>query len=294
MLDKVDERIKTLKNAVRKDQAWIRLFEEYNTGKDLTDLLMVNRQLTKHEKKLLMAVPELRWNSAIDHLQLRNILLIRKTIIHFLEQQLLSLHEIKSNSSLVDHISFGTNTAITLLNRWYKVESVNQLSISMIATIDVSKKYFLPGFKEKEIILPSRCSDIPVDSVLSYATVVVKVLGIADLSNKYIYYNGRIVSEHQGYNEFLESYQAKPWYRKIGAFAPTPFDKWIEEQTHSAKPPYVDPKLLLKSGVVTNAFLTAQADLFAQQVSSEFDTLWSNVLGHPHVNFRTPIIKLKR
>ncbi len=81
------------------------------------------------------------------------------------------------------------------------------------------QKILLTGFQENEIILPSRYGNITVDAKLPYATVIVKVNGVADLSKNYIYFNGRSISDKEAYAEFLESYQDMPWYRKFGVFS---------------------------------------------------------------------------
>ncbi len=293
MLTGIEDRLEELKASVRRDNAWLRFFVEYDSPEKLVDLLMRDRPLTKHDRRLLQAIPTLMKDGLTStNVEVRNIVLIRKVIVKYLENRLKDMG-IDSNSPKLDHLSIGMNTEISILNRWHKVITNGSISISMTATIDVPKKYYLPGFQENEIILPSRYGNITVDAKLPYATVIVKVNGIADLSKNYIYFNGRSISDKEAYAEFLESYQDMPWYRKFGVLAPTPFEKWIKAQK-TAKATYRIPTELVETGMTSERMLRSEANNFAKQVSSEFSSLWTGILDHPLVHFRKPLMKLKK
>ncbi len=290
--NKISNQVNELKKEIRKDNAWIRLLTEYDSAELLTKLLMVNRQLTKHEKRLLNALPELHWSTeAITNVEYRNVVLIRNQIKKFLEKRLRD-YCIEPNSSKLDHITLGNSNTLSVFNAWHKTIKKDRLLISVIATIDVPKEYYISGFQQKEIILPSRCADVSVNTNIPYATVIVKIVGIANLGKQYIYKDGSIISAQEGYNEFLENYQNRPWYRRLGALVPKPFTEWICEQK-IAKAPSIDPQDTLKEGIIVPEVLKHEANKIADEVSYEFSTLWTEILGHYQIKFRKPQIKLK-
>ena len=102
------------------------------------------------------------------------------------------------------------------------------------------QKILLTGFQENEIILPSRYGNITVDAKLPYATVIVKVNGVADLSKNYIYFNGRSISDKEACENFWKAIRTCLGIASLVFLAPTPFEKWIKAQK-TAKATYRIP-----------------------------------------------------